>query len=70
METRYFHPRKSRKGNWKLEVIGNPDDAHIHAYGVVPRDIKVSVERKEKSGFRNTFAELERFAQLLTGGDR
>jgi hypothetical protein len=51
-------------------VIGDPDDAHIHAYGVVPRDIKVSVERKEKSGFRNTFAELERFAQILTGGDR
>jgi hypothetical protein len=70
MDTRYFHPRKSRKGNWKLEVIGETDDAHIHAYGVVPRDIKVSVERKENSGFRNTFAELERLAQLLIGGDR
>lgn len=67
MQTKFFHPKK---GHWKLEVSGEPTDAHIHAYGVVPRDIKVSVERKEKSGFRNTFAELERFAQLLTGGDR
>lgn len=70
METKYFHPRKSRKGNWKLEVIGEPNDAHIHAYGVVPRDIKVTVERKECSGFKNTFAELEHLATLLTGGNK
>lgn len=49
-------------------MSGEKDDAHIHAYGVVPKDIKIAVDRKESSGFKNSFAGLELIAALLTGG--
>lgn len=65
MQTKFFHPKK---GHWKLEVSGEPTDAHIKAYGVVPRDIKISVTRKEESGYRNTFVSLEYLAEILTKG--
>ena len=64
MQTKFFHPKK---GHWKLEVSGEPTDAHIKAYGVVPKDIKIAVTRKEECGFKNTFVSLEWFAGLLTG---
>ena len=67
MPSVFYHPKK---GHWKLEVSGTKEDAHIHAYGVVPRDIKIAVERKESCGYKNTFSGLELLAQLLVGGDR
>lgn len=64
METKFFHPKR---GHWKLEVSGEPKDAHIKAYGVVPKDVRIAVTKKEECGFRNTFVALEWFAGLLTG---
>ena len=65
MPSVFYHPKK---GLWKLEVSGTKEDAHIHAYGVVPKDIRIAVERKESSGYKNSFAGLELIAALLTGG--
>ena len=65
MTSVFYHPKR---GHWKLEVSGEKDDAHIHAYGVVPKDIRIAVERKESSGLKNSFAGLELIAALLTGG--
>ena len=63
MQSVFYHPKK---GHWKLEVSGEKDDAHIHAYGVVPKDIRIAVERKESSGFKNSFKSLEFIATQLT----
>lgn len=54
---------KSRK--WRIIVEGDPTDAHIRCTGLVPKDVKLSVARKEESGYRNTFVSLEYLATQL-----
>lgn len=55
-----------RRGQWRIEVTGDENDAHIHAFGNVPKDIKKSVELKENCGLKNTFKGLCMLATLLT----
>jgi hypothetical protein len=62
MDTRYY-PAKS--GKWRIIVEGDPTDAHIRCTGLVPKDVKLSVARKEESGYRNTFVSLEYLAGQL-----
>ena len=63
METRYY-PAKS--GKWRIEISGTEDDAHIRAFGNVPKDVRKSVELKENCGLKNTFNDLCMLATLLT----
>lgn len=56
----------ARRGHWRIEVSGEDKDAHIHAFGQVPRDVKKSIELKEGCGFKSTFKSLEFIATQLT----
>lgn len=56
----------STNGKWRIIVEGDPTDAHIRCTGLVPKDVKLSVARKEESGYRNTFVSLEYLAGMLT----
>lgn len=61
-------PRKdfvSKNHKWRIIVEGAPTDAHIRCTGLVPKDVKLSVARKEESGYRNTFVSLEYLASQL-----
>ena len=40
----------SKNGKWRIIVEGDPTDAHIRCTGLVPKDVKLSVARKEESG--------------------
>lgn len=62
MQTKYF---QSKKGNWKIEVSGEENSAHIKCTGAVPTDVRHSVELKENSGMVNTFKNLEFIAKML-----
>ena len=55
-----------RRGQWRIEVTGDDSDAHIHAFGNVPKDVRKSVELKENCGLKNTFKGLCMLATLLT----
>lgn len=55
----------SKNGKWRIIVEGDPTDAHIRCTGLVPKDVKLSVARKEESGYRNTFVSLEYLASQL-----
>lgn len=56
----------SKNGKWRIIVEGDPTDAHIRCTGLVPKDVKLSVARKEESGYMNTFVSLEYLAGMLT----
>ena len=55
----------SKNGKWRIIVEGDPTDAHIRCTGLVPKDVKLFVARKEESGYRNTFVSLEYLAGQL-----
>lgn len=55
-----------RRGQWRIEVEGDDLDAHIRCFGIVPRDVRKSVELKENCGLKNTFKGLCMLATLLT----
>lgn len=56
----------SKSGNWRIIVEGDPNEAHIMCTGAVPKDVKLSILRKECSGYKNTFVSLEYLARMLT----
>lgn len=55
-----------RRGQWRIEVEGEENDAHIRAFGIVPKNIRMAVDRKENTGMKNTFANLCFVAGILT----
>ena len=55
----------SNNGKWRIIVEGDPTDAHIRCTGLVPKDVKLSILRKEESGYKNTFVSLEYLARML-----
>lgn len=55
-----------RRGQWRIEVEGEENDAHIRCFGNVPKDVRKSVELKENCGLKNTFKGLCMIATLLT----
>lgn len=63
MEKKVF---PARRGNWRIEVTEDASGAHINAVGLVPRDVKKSVELKENCGLKNSFGGLCVLAHLLT----
>ena len=63
MERKVFH---ARRGNWRIEVTEDSSGAHIVAVGLVPKDVKKSVELKENSGLKNSFGGLCLLASMLT----
>lgn len=54
------------RGQWRIEVEGSENDAHIRCFGNVPKDVRKSVELKENCGLKNTFKGLCMLATLLT----
>lgn len=56
----------SKNGKWRIIVEGEPNEAHIRCTGAVPKDVKLSILRKEESGYKNTFVSLEYLAGMLT----
>lgn len=56
----------SKDGKWRVIVEGEPKEAHIRCTGIVPKDVKLSVLRKEESGYKNSFVNLEYIAIMLT----
>ena len=63
MERKIYH---ARRGNWRIEVTEDASGAHIRAVGLVPKDVKKSVELKENSGLKNSFGGLCLLASMLT----
>jgi hypothetical protein len=63
-EKKIYTPK--RRGQWRIEVTGDDNDAHIRAFGNVPKDVRKSVELKENCGLKNTFKGLCMLATLLT----
>ena len=56
----------STNGKWRIIVEGEPKDAHIRCTGAVQKDVKLSILKKEESGYKNTFVSLEYLAGMLT----
>lgn len=57
-----------RRNAYRIEVVGPEKDAHIHAYGIVPKNVRRVIDAKENSGMKNTRMNLEFIATILVNG--